>query len=61
MRFPGPRFDPIKAAGYEYSSSDDDHTFLGMAVHWVDATIFFLTQERYIVDMAKRFDRRQLC
>ena len=41
--------------GYEYSTSDDDHVYLGMAVHRVSATALFLTQDRYIEDIMLKY------
>ena len=47
--------DAITAEGYEYSSSDDDHVYLGMAVHRISDTCLFLTQERYIQDICIKY------
>ena len=45
----------IEKEGYEYSSSDDDHVYLGMAVHRINDTCLFLTQERYVQDVAIKY------
>ena len=47
--------DAITAEGYEYSTSDDDHVYLGMAVHRISDTCLFLTQERYIQDICIKY------
>ena len=45
----------VKDEGYEYSSSDDDDVYLGMAVKRVSDTALFLTQERYVRDVMLKF------
>ena len=46
----------IKEAGYEYSTSDDQHVYLGMAVHKINDTAYFLTQERYVEDVMIKYE-----
>ena len=45
----------VKDEGYEYSSSDDDDVYLGMAVKRINATSVLLTQERYVRDVMMKF------
>ena len=47
--------DSIRDEGYDYSTSDDDHVYLGMAVHRINATCLFLTQERYVGDLSLKY------
>ena len=45
----------VKDAGYEYSSSDDDNVYLGMAVTQINATCLRLSQERYIKEVMLKY------
>ena len=45
----------VKDEGYEYSSSDDDDVYLGMAVKRINSTSVLLTQERYVRDVMMKF------
>ena len=45
----------VKDEGYEYSSSDDDDVYLGMAVKRINKTALFLTQGRYVRDVMLKF------
>ena len=46
----------VKTHGYEYSSSDDDNVYLGMAVSRINNTCLRLSQERYIEEVMIKFD-----
>ena len=41
--------------GYEYSSSDDDDVYLGMAVKRINKTSVLLNQERYVRDVMLKY------
>ena len=45
----------VKTAGYDYSSSDDDNVYLGMAVTRINPTCLALSQERYIKDIMIKY------
>ena len=45
----------VKKAGYQYSTSDDDNVYLGMAVSKINSTCLRLSQERYIKEVMLKF------